>query len=115
MLAPAQVRLPHIDQSSDGLKALPGQIREQILKERQEVVHTQREKVKVWADGQVKLIGVLDGSEASQLELGTRRNGSPEFELGIPRNGLPKLSYSLLFSLPQYSTGEQGEQGFVPK
>jgi hypothetical protein len=44
------------------LKALPRRKREQILKERQEVVRTLCEEVKVWANGQVKLVDVLDGS-----------------------------------------------------
>jgi hypothetical protein len=79
-----QERLPLIDQSPEQLKALPRQEREHILGERQEIVRTLCEKVQVWADGQVKLIGVLDGSEASQFALGNHWNGVPKFESGNP-------------------------------
>jgi hypothetical protein len=70
LLTKLQDRLPLIDWSFDELKAMPRKEREQILKERQEIVRALCEKVKVWADGRVELVGVLDGSEASQFELG---------------------------------------------
>jgi hypothetical protein len=99
LLTKLQERLPHIDQSLDELKAMPRQTREKILKERQEIVRTLCEKVQVWADGRVKLIGVLDGSEVSQFGLGNHWTGFTEFDQGTPTNALPKLAFSLSFSL----------------
>jgi DNA invertase Pin-like site-specific DNA recombinase len=70
LLTTLQTQLPGLDQSLEELKAMPREKREEVFKKRQEIVRTLCEEVHIWADGRVELIGVLDGSEASQFELG---------------------------------------------
>ena len=53
------------------LKAMSMEKREEIFKVRQEIIRSLVEKVTVWANGQVKIEGALDGSEATQFELGS--------------------------------------------
>ena len=41
----------------------------EVLKELQRIIRALCDKVRIWADGRVELIGVLDGSEAGEFEL----------------------------------------------
>ena len=55
-----------IDQTTDELKTLSEDRHNHILKTRQRIIRALCEKVCIWSNGQVKLYGLLDGSEASE-------------------------------------------------
>jgi len=69
-LTALQAELPDIDQPLEELLAMPEDERNAILKTRQKIIRALCDKVEIWSDGRIKLYGVLDGSEASQFELG---------------------------------------------
>ena len=50
-------------------RKLPEEERNAILEQRKEIIQILCDEVIVWADKRVKLIGVLDGTEAAQFEL----------------------------------------------
>lgn len=70
--------LPHIDQTPDQLKALPADQRDRVLRERRDIVRALCEKVIIWSNGQVKLVGVIDGSEGAQFDLPSLKIGLTE-------------------------------------
>jgi DNA invertase Pin-like site-specific DNA recombinase len=69
LLAALRERLPAIDQTPEGLKALSKERRTAILKERREIVRAMVKEVRVWADGRLEIIGILDGTEGARFEL----------------------------------------------
>ena len=71
LLAVMDKTLPEIDQPPDQLRAIDKQRQRAILKKRREIVRALCERVVVWADREVKLFGVLDGSEGAQFGLGS--------------------------------------------
>jgi DNA invertase Pin-like site-specific DNA recombinase len=72
LLGALQERLPGIDQEPEELKALPPEQQRAILEERQEIVRALVKEVKVWADGRIKIVGALDGTEGARFELPVR-------------------------------------------
>lgn len=64
-----QERLPKIDQGPEVLKAMALDKQQAILSQRQEIIRALCEKVLIWANGHVEIVGLLDGSEAAQFEL----------------------------------------------
>jgi hypothetical protein len=78
LLTSLQARLPEIDQTSEQLAALPKEQQVPILQERQDINRALCANVTAWSDRCVKLVGVIDGSEAAQLDLKRPRwyNGS---------------------------------------
>jgi chromosome segregation ATPase len=91
LLATLRKRLSQIDQPLDELKALPRQKREEILRERQDIVRTLCDRVEVYSDGQVRLVGVLDGSRAAKFELGNRCSPGPRRRVGRRWSGRAAL------------------------
>ena len=73
LLTTLQEVLPGIDQTPQELKALPKDEREEILTARQTIIRALCDKIWVYANGQVIIEGLLDGSEAAQFELVCRR------------------------------------------
>lgn len=69
LMATYQARVPDIDQTPDELEALPREEQEEVLLERQAIIRALCDKVIIWADGRVKLEGVIDGSEGAQFDL----------------------------------------------
>ena len=69
LLTSLQARLPEIDQTPEELAALPKEQQESILRERQKIIRALCDKVIVWSDRRVQLVGVIDGSEAAQFDL----------------------------------------------
>ena len=67
--------LPIADIPPDELKKLSKEKRNEVLKTRQDVIRVLVEKVVVWADGQVEVHGLLDGSEAAQFGLASLKSG----------------------------------------
>jgi hypothetical protein len=65
-----QTILLEVDLPPDELKKLTREKQIEILKMRQDIIRALVSKVTVWASGQVKIEGILDGSEAAQFELG---------------------------------------------
>ena len=68
-LTSLQTELPGIDQTPDELSAMPEDRRHQILRTRQRIIRALCDKICIWSSGQVKLYGLLDGSEVSEFEL----------------------------------------------
>ncbi len=64
--------LPVADILPDELKELPEEKCDKILVIRRDIVRALVEKVKIWADGRVRMYGLLDESEAAQFDLGSR-------------------------------------------
>jgi len=77
LLISLQAELPEIDIAPDELKKFPEEEQIGILRMRQKIIRALVEKAVVWSDRQVKLFGVIDGSEGAQFELGGR---SPRWE-----------------------------------
>ncbi len=75
LMTALQARLPEIDLPPKELRALPKEQQTAILKERQIYVRALVDRVEVWANGDVKIEGVLDGSEGAQFRLGDSRSG----------------------------------------
>jgi hypothetical protein len=78
-LTTLQAELPDIDQSPDELIAMPQDERNGILKIRQRIIRALCDKIDIWADGRIKLYGVLGHTEAWEFELErswTRRWGA---------------------------------------
>jgi hypothetical protein len=69
LLESFQARLPEIDQTPAELKAMAEEQRNAILRDRQEIVRAMTEKVIIWSDRRVKIMGVLDGGESAQFGL----------------------------------------------
>ena len=69
LMTSIETLLPVADIPPDELKKLPEERRNRILKIRQGIIKALVEKVTVWASGQVKIEGLLDGSEAAQFDL----------------------------------------------
>jgi hypothetical protein len=67
LLGRLQGKLDRLNKSAAELAKLPGEERDTILKERQEVVRVLCDHVKVYANGDIVIEGALDGSEAIQL------------------------------------------------
>lgn len=61
-------KLPEIDQTTEELKKLPKEKRDWILLERQKVIRALSERILVFANGQIEIQGILDGSEIQQFE-----------------------------------------------
>ncbi|MBN1661576.1 MAG: recombinase family protein [Anaerolineae bacterium] len=79
-------RLPKIDLEPDELDALPEERRREILEERRTIIRALCQKVKVWADGGVRVIGALDGTEGERFDL----TGTPIRPASAPRgSGTP--------------------------
>jgi len=72
LLTTLQGKLSEIDIPPEELKALPEDKRNEILRERRNIIRALVDRVVVYADGRVKIEGTLDGSEAAQFELGRR-------------------------------------------
>ncbi len=70
LLTSLQAKLPEIDQSPDQLKMLPEEQQVEILKLRRQIIRALVREVVVWSNKQVKLLGLIDGSEGAQFELG---------------------------------------------
>jgi len=68
-LTTLQAKLAEIDQTPEELRDLPEEKRNEILKIRRNIIRSLVDKVVVYADGQVEIHGLLDGSEAAQFEL----------------------------------------------
>ncbi len=71
LLTKLQTTLPEIDIPPKELKKLPEDKRNEILRRRQEIIRALVDCVIVYADKRVKIVGLLDGSEAAQFEYGT--------------------------------------------
>lgn len=69
-LTSLQAELPDFDQTLDELKAMSQDDRNDILKARQKIIRALCEKIEVSSDRQIKLYGVLDGTEAGEFDLG---------------------------------------------
>jgi DNA invertase Pin-like site-specific DNA recombinase len=69
LLSNVQARLPGIDQTPEELAKLPEERRDAILSERQVIIRALVKEVRVWHDGRIKIIGMLDGTEGGQFEL----------------------------------------------
>lgn len=69
-LTSLQAELPDIDHTLDELKAMSQDDRNDILKARQKIIRALCEKIEVSSDRQIKLYGVLDGTEAGEFDLG---------------------------------------------
>ena len=69
-----QAQVQGIDQEPDALNALPENERRAILEKRRRIIRALCDRVTVWADGRIKIEGVLDGSEAVQFEYASRKN-----------------------------------------
>ena len=76
LLTTLQAKLPEIDQTPDELRELPEEKRNEILRTRRDIIRALVDKVEVYADGGVKIHGLLDGSEAVQFDLGSSRTRS---------------------------------------
>lgn len=72
LLTTLQAKLPEIDQEPAELKGLPEEERNEILRTRRGIVRALVDKVEVSASGEVKIHGLVDGSEAANFELGSR-------------------------------------------
>ena len=70
LLTTLQAKLPEIDQTPAELRGLPEGERNEILQTRRSIVRALVDKVEVSASGEVKIHGLVDGSEAAQFELG---------------------------------------------
>jgi chromosome segregation ATPase len=70
-LSKLEQRLPEIGQSWEELKVMSEEERAAILKARQEIIRSLVETAYVYADGRVRIEGVLDGSETAQFECRT--------------------------------------------
>jgi DNA invertase Pin-like site-specific DNA recombinase len=71
-LTALQERLPAIDQTPAELTAMPKDARRSVLKQRQEIIRALAQEVKVYADGRVEVLGVIDGNEGAQVDLPTQ-------------------------------------------
>jgi hypothetical protein len=69
LLTLLQDALPEIDQTLDELKIMPQDERERVLKKRQDIIRALCDRVVIWSDRRVKLVGVLDGTESAQFDL----------------------------------------------
>ena len=69
LLTAMRTNLESIDRKPEELTALPQDRQDAILKERQRIMQALVERVNVYADGRVEVLGVLDGTEAGQFEL----------------------------------------------
>ena len=72
LMANIEKVLPVADIPFNELKERPEEKRNEILSMRRDIIRALVEKVEVWANGQVEVHGLLDGSEAAQFELGSR-------------------------------------------
>lgn len=64
-------KLPEIDQTPDELKALPKEHREKILRARQEIIRALCDKVIVYANGKIEILGAITGGKVEQLDPAT--------------------------------------------
>jgi hypothetical protein len=72
LLTALQDKLKEIDVSPEELRALAEEKRNEILVARRKIIRALCDRVVVYADGRVKIEGVLDGSEATQFDLAAR-------------------------------------------
>lgn len=75
LMGTLETRLPEIDQEPEVLMAKPKEKRLAILRERQEIIRVLCDRVEVYANGHVDILGLLDGSEAAHFELGSPKIG----------------------------------------
>jgi hypothetical protein len=71
LLTTLQETLPEIDLPPKELGKLSEEERNEILEKQRHIIRALVDKVELWANGQVKIWGLLDGSEAAQFELST--------------------------------------------
>jgi DNA invertase Pin-like site-specific DNA recombinase len=69
LLTTLQAQLPEIDIPPDELRTLSEEKRNGILETRRGIIRALVDEVEVYASGEVKIHGLLDGSEASQFGL----------------------------------------------
>jgi DNA invertase Pin-like site-specific DNA recombinase len=69
LLGNLQARLPSIDQTPEELSTLPVDRQRAILEERRVIVRAMCKEVKVWPNGQVVIVGALDGTEGQRFDL----------------------------------------------
>jgi hypothetical protein len=72
LLNALQEQLPDIDLAPNELRTLPEDKQNEVLRVRRSVIRALCERIHLYADGRVKIEGVLDGSEAAQFDLATR-------------------------------------------
>ena len=78
LLTTLQDKLSETDQTPDELRELAQEKRNEILESRRGIIRALVDKVEVYASGEIKIHGLLDGSEAAQFELGiSPRRGRP--------------------------------------
>jgi DNA invertase Pin-like site-specific DNA recombinase len=75
LLIGIQRRLPEIDYPPDKLKALAADKQKEVLRERQVIIRALCEKVFIHANRQVRIEGMLDGSESAQFDLPNPHSG----------------------------------------
>ena len=69
LLTVMRSKLGAIDIPPDELTCLSNNRQDAILKERQRIIQALAERVNVYADGRVEVLGVLDGTEAGLFRL----------------------------------------------
>lgn len=69
LLTKIQDVLPEIDTPPKQLRSLSKESRNEVLEQRRTIIRTLVDNVKVYANAQVKIEGLLDGSEAAQFDL----------------------------------------------
>lgn len=92
LMSKIQEGLPHIDQTPEQLKAMPESERDHILSKRRDIVQALCDKVIIWPDGRIKLVGVIDGSEGAQFEL-------PSLKISLCKPYDLTITYEFLFTL----------------
>lgn len=75
-------RLGEIDIPPHDLEKMPQEQQENILKERQKIVRALCDKITIYADGQIIIDGLLDGSEHQQFDI-------PSQKIGVVDKSLP--------------------------
>jgi DNA invertase Pin-like site-specific DNA recombinase len=73
LLTALQERLSGIHQTREEFRTLPEDKQRDIMKARQEIIRALCDRVLIYADGRVRIEGVIDGSEAAQFELTSPR------------------------------------------
>ena len=75
LLQSFEIRLGGIDIPPNELEKLPKAKQKSILKEQQKIVRALCDKITIYANGQIVIDGLLDGSEFIQFELPSLHNG----------------------------------------
>lgn len=87
LLGNVQSRLPELDWTPEELAQLPDPDRRGILEEQKKIVQALVQKVTVWANGHIKVTGILDGSEGTHFDM--VNSPSPRSTLRWPPRGRP--------------------------